>query len=41
MTERDDEDRNPHAVYAMFVLATALGLLAVLLGVAALVMVFR
>lgn len=38
MTERDGEDRNPHGAYALFVMATALGLLAIVLSIAALVM---
>lgn len=40
MIERDDEDRNPHATYSCFVIATALGILAVALCIAAIVAVF-
>jgi hypothetical protein len=38
--EPDGEDRNPHGAYSCFVMATALGVLAVVLCIAAIVLVF-
>ena len=39
MIERDDEERNRHATYSCFVMATALGVLAVILCIFAIVAV--
>jgi hypothetical protein len=38
--ERDDEDRNPHWAYALMLTATVLGVLAVIVGLCAIVTVF-
>jgi hypothetical protein len=38
--ERDDEERNPHWTYALMIAATVLGVLAVIVGLCAIVTVF-
>jgi hypothetical protein len=40
VTERDEGDGNPHGAYALMVTATVLGVLAVIVGLTALVTVF-